>query len=150
MELILWRHAEAEDGSDDLARALTRRGQQQAARMARWLRERLPRSTRVMCSEARRSVQTASALTKSYEIVPVLNPGASLPEILRLVNWLGDDEVVVLVGHQPWLGELASTLMSGEAQYWAVKKGGVWWLQHRQRDGVMQVRLQAMMTPGML
>ena len=150
MELILWRHAEAEEGSDDLPRALTRRGQQQAARMARWLRERLPRSARVMCSEATRAIQTASALTKSYEVVPVLNPGASLPEILRLVNWLADDEVVVLVGHQPWLGELASTLMTGEAHYWVVKKGGVWWLQRRQRGGATQVRLQAMVTPGML
>ena len=150
MELILWRHAEAEEGSDDLARALTRRGQQQAARMARWLRERLPHSARVLCSEAVRAKQTASALTKSYEIAPVLNPGASLPEVLRLINRLADDEVVVLVGHQPWLSELASTLMTGEAHYWAMKKGGVWWLQRRLRGGTMQMRLQAMMAPWML
>lgn len=150
MELILWRHAEAEEGTDDMARALTRRGQQQAAKMARWLRERLPHSTRVLCSEAKRSIQTASALSKSYEVVPALNPDSTLPEILRLINWMSDDEAVVLVGHQPWIGALASTMMTGEAHWWAVKKGGVWWLQRRDRNGVMQVRLQAMIVPSML
>ena len=34
MELILWRHAEAEDTNPDLARALTRKGRNQASRMA--------------------------------------------------------------------------------------------------------------------
>lgn len=37
MDLILWRHAEAEDGSNDLARTLTRKGQQQTGQMAAWL-----------------------------------------------------------------------------------------------------------------
>ena len=37
MNLILWRHAEAEDGADDLQRALTGKGRRQAARMAQWL-----------------------------------------------------------------------------------------------------------------
>ena len=37
MDLILWRHAEAEVGSDDLARRLTVRGAKQARQMAAWL-----------------------------------------------------------------------------------------------------------------
>ncbi len=40
MDLILWRHAEAEKanpGSDDLTRALTAKGEKQATRMAAWL-----------------------------------------------------------------------------------------------------------------
>jgi len=44
MDLILWRHAEAEDagGKPDLERNLTRHGRKQAARMAEWLKPRLP------------------------------------------------------------------------------------------------------------
>ncbi|XLM20156.1 histidine phosphatase family protein, partial [Chromobacterium piscinae] len=75
MDLILWRHAEAEEGVDDLARALTRRGQQQASRMASWLRNRLPEHYVLLASEARRSQQTAAYLAKSYEVLPELNPG---------------------------------------------------------------------------
>ena len=48
MDLILWRHAEAEvlrEGSDDLARSLTPKGERQAARMATWLDGHLPEGT---------------------------------------------------------------------------------------------------------
>ena len=34
MDLLLWRHAEAEDGEDDLKRRLTERGEKQARDMA--------------------------------------------------------------------------------------------------------------------
>ena len=47
MDLILWRHAEAEDwteGCDDLQRSLTGRGEKQAKRMAAWLDRQLPRA----------------------------------------------------------------------------------------------------------
>jgi phosphohistidine phosphatase len=38
MELILWRHAEAEDGIPDMARELTSKGKKQAKHMAAWLK----------------------------------------------------------------------------------------------------------------
>ena len=41
MDLILWRHAEAEEGDNDLARELTPKGEKQAARVAEWLLQRL-------------------------------------------------------------------------------------------------------------
>ena len=43
MDLIFWRHAEAEnrrEGQDDLERALTHKGERQAQRMAAWLNQR--------------------------------------------------------------------------------------------------------------
>ena len=58
MDLILWRHAEAEeaaDGGDDLERALTSRGEKQAARMAGWLDRQLPEGLRVLASPAKRT-----------------------------------------------------------------------------------------------
>ena len=51
MELILWRHADAEDGLPDLSRRLTPRGIKQAERMAAWLLQRLPGKFHVIVFE---------------------------------------------------------------------------------------------------
>ncbi|OHX13055.1 SixA phosphatase family protein [Chromobacterium sphagni] len=150
MDLILWRHAEAEEGVDDLARALTRRGQQQASQMASWLRQRLPDNYLLLASEARRSQQTANYLAKSYTVLPELNPGAEVDEVLAAVGWPDAERAVVLVGHQPYIGWLAARLLAEQQQMWSVKKGSVWWLNHRERNGYEQTRLKLMLTPGML
>ena len=42
MELILWRHADAEDGAPDLERRLTPKGRKEAERVAAWLLAHLP------------------------------------------------------------------------------------------------------------
>ena len=56
MDLILWRHAHAgdplADPLQDLQRALSPKGERQAKRMAEWLNQRLPESTRVLVSPA--------------------------------------------------------------------------------------------------
>ncbi|KIA82124.1 MULTISPECIES: SixA phosphatase family protein [Chromobacterium] len=150
MDLILWRHAEAEEGVDDLARALTRRGQQQASRMASWLRNRLPEHYVLLASEAVRSQQTAAYLAKSYTVLPELNPGAEVDDVLRAVGWPEAGGTVVVAGHQPYIGWLAARLLAEQQQMWSVKKGSVWWLNHRERHGIEQVRLKLMLTPGML
>jgi len=86
MELILWRHAEAEDGSPDLERELTGKGRKQAARMADWLNPRLPPDIRILSSPASRTLQTAQALGRDYEVVPELAPGASAEEVLAQIT----------------------------------------------------------------
>lgn len=150
MDLILWRHAEAEEGSDDMQRALTRRGQKQASAMATWLRKQLPDDFALLASEALRSQQTAALFAKSYEVVPALNPDASVEQVLAAIDWPRSGKTIVLVGHQPYIGRLAATLMSEQPLLWSVKKGAIWWLSHRERHGIEQIRLKAMMTPAML
>lgn len=150
MDLILWRHAEAEEGSDDMQRALTRRGQKQASAMASWLRKQLPDDLALLASEALRSQQTAALFAKSYEVVPALNPDASVEQVLTAIDWPRSGKTIVLVGHQPYIGRLAATLMSEQPLLWSVKKGAIWWLSHRERHGIEQIRLKAMMTPAML
>ena len=80
MDLILWRHAEAEDarGNDDLGRALTARGRAQAERMAMWLRTRLPATTRILASPALRCQQTVAALGRAATTVAAIAPGNPL------------------------------------------------------------------------
>lgn len=153
MDLILWRHAEAEviaDGQDDLQRALTPKGERQARRMAAWLNHRLPATTRVLVSPALRCRQTADALGREVRIVPTIAPDAPITALIEASRWPKSSEPVLLCGHQPTLGQLAAHLLAGVEQEWAVKKGAVWWLRWRQRDGEPEVTLHAVQGPDAL
>lgn len=147
MDLILWRHAEAEDGSPDLERALTERGRKQAARMADWLTPRLPPDIRILASPAERTRQTAQALGRDYAVEPVLAPGATAAEALAAAGWPEAARPVLIVGHQPTLGRIAAHLLAGAAGDVSVKKAGVWWFQSRMRNGELQVVLRAVAGP---
>jgi phosphohistidine phosphatase len=153
MDLILWRHAEAHvlrEGQSDLERVLTPKGERQAQRMAEWLNHRLASSTRVLVSPAERTQQTAKALGRKFKTVQALAPEASALALLDAARWPDAPEPVLIVGHQPALGQLAALLLSGGAQEWAVKKGAVWWLRSRVREGEPQVFLQAVQAPDCL
>lgn len=154
MDLILWRHAEAEEGLDDLARQLTDKGHQQAKLSARWLKKNLPADAQLWVSEAVRSQQTAAYLSKNSTIVPLLNPSISarrLPDLLRNQNAAG---TLVWVGHQPWIGQLCAWLLNGHWQnesYWSVKKSGFWWFDlYLDEEGAPHAKLKAMLTPATL
>ena len=154
MDLLLWRHCEAEPGEPDLGRALTGKGEKQARRMAAWLHAHLPDSARILASPAQRAQQTAQALAelapRKLKTVDALAPGASAEDALRAVRWPDARSVVVVVGHQPTLGRVASRLLSGAEADWPIKKGGVWWFGSRDRGGVEQVVLRAVMNPDLL
>jgi phosphohistidine phosphatase len=147
MDLILWRHAEAEDGSPDLERALTERGRKQAARMADWLTPRLPPDIRILASPAERTRQTAQALGRDYAVEPALAPGATAAEALAAAGWPEAARPVLIVGHQPTLGRIAARLLAGAEGDVSVKKAGVWWFQSRMRNGELQVVLRAVAGP---
>jgi phosphohistidine phosphatase len=147
MELILWRHAEAEDSFPDMDRALTKKGRQQASGMAAFLNKHLPPDTRILVSPSQRTQQTAHALGRAFLTVPGISPGCSPQAILHASNWPNENGCVLVVGHQPSLGIIASRLMAGEPQYWSVKKGAVWWLSSRERDGETQTVLRLSISP---
>lgn len=153
MDLILWRHAEAfemREVQDDLDRALTPKGERQAQRMADWLNRHLPSSTRVLVSPARRTQQTAAALERKSKTVPALAPDGTVEGLLNSVRWPEAREPVLVIGHQPTLGLCAAYLLSGQPQPWSVRKGGVWWLRAREREGVLGVVLHAVVGPDLV
>jgi len=153
MDLILWRHAEAietRDGKDDFDRALTPKGERQAQRMAAWLNRQLPSSARVLVSPARRAQQTAAALDRKLRTLPDLAPEATVEALLHAARWPEAKEPTLVVGHQPTLGLAAAYLLSGQALGWSVRKGGVWWLRGREREGELQVVLHAVVSPDMV
>lgn len=150
MELILWRHAEAEDGIPDAARKLTDKGLKQAQVMAEWLKPRLPKNTRIIVSPSKRTQQTASALGSDFETVKEIGAGASARTILATAGWPAAKGAVVVVGHQPTLGEVAAALMSGEPAEWNIRKGAVWWFSHKEKAGITETVLRAVIAPDML
>ena len=134
MDLIIWRHADAQDESEapsDLERALTGKGEKQAQRMAEWLNRRLAGSTRILVSPARRCQQTAAALGRPVTTVATIGPGARVDALLQAAGWPDAAEPVLVVGHQPTLGLVAARLLAGVEQPWSMKKAAVWWLRRR-------------------
>jgi phosphohistidine phosphatase len=160
MDLILWRHAEAHEHPDplngqpgdalDLERRLTPRGEKQAARMAGWLDRQLPESTRVYASPAQRADQTAQALGRRYRPRDELLPGCEALPLLALAQWPLARAPVLLVGHQPTLGQLIAHLLGLSARECSVKKGAVWWLRYRERAGKPQAVVVTVQTPEMV
>jgi len=150
MELILWRHAESEDGIPDAQRKLTAKGLKQAENMAAWLKARLPKETVVLVSPAKRAQQTARALTAKFETRPELGTGTAPQTLLKAAGWPHGRGAVVIVGHQPTLGQAAALLLTGTAAEWSIKKGAVWWITHRARHGRSETILLAVMSPELL
>ena len=157
MDLIFWRHAEAEEAregdlqaSADLARALTARGEKQAARMAGWLDRQLPGSTRILVSPARRCEQTALALGRKFKIREELVPGATPVQLLELVQWPLGKSPVLVIGHQPTLGQTIAQLLGFQESDCSLKKGAVWWLRSREREGQNQTVVLTVQSPELL
>lgn len=150
MELILWRHAEAEDSHPDMERALTAKGLKQAEKMAAWLRPRLAADTRILVSPATRTQQTAAALGLDFITLEALAPGASAQSLLHAAGWPNAPGITLVIGHQPTLGMAAAFAMTGRIDYWSVKKAAVWWIISRMRDGEQQSVLRSVISPEQL
>jgi phosphohistidine phosphatase len=157
MDLILWRHAEAEDGDShtpDAKRRLTPRGEKQARKMAAWLNGRLTHKTLVLVSPTERTQQTAHALGLPFEIEPKIGIGADCADLLAAVGWpnskVSRGGTAIIVGHQPTLGRLAALLLSGTEADWPVKKGAAWWFSRRTREGEDQIKLRWAGTPDLM
>jgi len=143
MELILWRHADAEDGADDMARRLTRKGEKQARTMAKWLRAHLPDEYTLLASPAVRAQQTAAALETKIVTDHALAPGATPSAIIQAAQ--KHKGLIIVVGHQPDLGRTAAQLMANARGEWSVQKGAIWWL-----EGAAPARVKAVVSPDLL
>jgi phosphohistidine phosphatase len=145
MDLILWRHAEAEEGAPDAERGLTKKGERQAEKMAKWLSTRVQKPARILASPTVRTQQTAATLNADFAIVKEIGVGSSAQRILQATGWPNAEGTVIVVGHQPTLGQLAALLLAGVELDWTIKKGAVWWLQTQ--DGAAAPLLRAVLTP---
>jgi len=140
MRLFLIRHAIAEEahlGLSDAARALTLEGRERMLLELRGLERLGFRFERLLHSPLRRARETAELLAPlvagELEVCELLAapPGPALRACLA-------GESLALVGHEPWLTQLAGELL-GEAYGLPLKKGGVLVLEGAARPGGMQL-----------
>jgi phosphohistidine phosphatase len=153
MDLILWRHADAEpatEGQPELERRLTDRGHRQAARIARWLHGQLPEEITIIVSPAERARQTAVKLERKFRVLEQIGPEASAPQILEAAGWPESKRPVLVVGHQPSLGSAAALAMTGVQADWTIRKAAVWWLRQRARDDGDRCVLVCVQSPETL
>ncbi|MGB7816924.1 MAG: histidine phosphatase family protein [Methylotenera sp.] len=133
--ILLWRHAEArpadvESSENEMARELTKKGQRQAKQMAHWLKQYLPKETLLLSSPAVRAYQTAEALKTKVIISEALSPHTSLQAVLDCLAGLESSQKnLLVVGHQPWMGELVAHLTGFSGAEIDIKKGAIWWLR---------------------
>lgn len=157
MDLILWRHAEAELASGDITdefRKLTSKGLKQASKMAYWLDSTLPDTCKILVSPAIRTRDTAEALAtcgRKFKICPELGTAATVQDVLLAANWPQSREPVLIIGHQPYLGQVVGELLGHPLHDYPVRKANVWWISQKQRDAEeMQTYLKAIMTPDLV
>ena len=116
--LILLRHAKSDwsGGEPDHERPLAARGRRQAPEAGRWLAEHVAEIDLAVVSPAERARTTWSLAAAELTVTPPVRLdervyGASSGSLLRVVRDLPDAvRTVVLVGHNPGLEDLASTL----------------------------------------
>ena len=111
MRLVLIRHAKAEQGSPDLDRALSDRGRSDAAAIGRWLAGQGIAPDRVVTSPSRRTRQTWELAGTTPPEVDGRIYDNTVADLLDVIRETPDDvQTLVLVGHNPSMGELAATI----------------------------------------
>ena len=128
MLVLLLRHAEAASRDadrypDDSLRPLVRRGEKIQRAMSKDLRKRKLIPSRVFSSPWKRAWQTARILVEETRLPKKARvscpPLAGPPDLAALTAALGPlapEAVIALVGHDPWIGELAALLLTGKPE----------------------------------
>ena len=151
MDLLLWRHAHAHDalsGQSDMDRALSRKGEKQASAMASWLNERLPADTLILCSPAKRTLQTVAFLNRAYQVCDDIAPDGNASALLNAVDWPHAKHAVLVVAHQPFLAETVAQLLHLNLERpMSFRKGGLWWIRHQVKEACSDVQLVCVQNP---
>jgi len=128
MLILIVRHAQAgeQDATkypDDSERPLTRAGKAAHADVSAELAKRKLVPEAILSSPWKRAWQTAEIMAKEFsgkknklkpKAAPALAQAPDLEAIKAELAGIGEIETVALVGHEPWLGELASLLLTGD------------------------------------
>ncbi len=149
MLLLLIRHAQAAEHDaarypDDALRPLVPKGRKIQRRMTRELRKHGVIPGRVLSSLWKRAWQTARIVIDELDLprrARVACPAlAAPPDLDDLAHQIGDasaEEVIALVGHEPWMGELAAMLLVGKRRGLAIDfaKSGIMGIEMERIDG---------------
>ena len=120
MRLYLMQHGTALSKEEDAERPLSSFGIEQVRKSAAGIRQLLPGIDLIACSPKRRAHQTAALVAEAvrFPYSDILVSEAFLPkaepqEVMGLLDREAGDSRILLVGHQPCLGRLATDLLQG-------------------------------------
>ena len=162
MELLVIRHAIAEDrevwahtGHDDGLRPLTPRGVERMERAARGLQALVGKIDVLATSPMVRAAQTAEIVARAFGgPAPVELDALAGGSEQEQLDWLREQDgsgVIAIVGHEPWLGELVSWLLSNQGHgFVELKKGAACLLAFPGRAGPGAARLCWALPPRAL
>ena len=118
--------------------------------MAAWLDERMGDDWRVLVSPAKRTLQTVKPLGREFEVSAAIGTGTNARALIRATGWPEGRHNVLVVGHQPTLGEVAADLLGLPEEGLSVRKGSIWWFTSRDRGGGMVTLLKAVVDTDLL
>jgi phosphohistidine phosphatase len=163
MYLLVIRHAAAMEkeefartGRSDDERPLTPAGKKEMARVARGLRELVPKLDALAPSPLVRSRETAAIVARAYRrkvdaATRSLEPKARPTSFARWLATQRKTATVAVVGHEPHLGALVTWLLAGvDERRVELKKAGACLLRFDgkpRRDGA---RMEWLLTPAQL
>ncbi len=161
--LLLVRHAIAQDRDEafeqqlsDAERPLTNKGRRRMRRIAAGLHHTTGAVERILSSPLRRAHQTAEILSIEYPDCPVilcdvLGPGQPIPSLIPLLAEEANEGTLIVIGHEPDLGQLISLLLCGYIRATVqLKKGGAAMLDFPGKIGSAQGQLLWLLTPRQL
>jgi phosphohistidine phosphatase len=162
MKLYIVRHAIAvprgTPGMEDDERSVTEEGMAKMRQSAAGIRTLGYIPEVILTSPLLRARQTADVLLEAFgkqvelKIVPALAPGGAHQELYRDIG-LYEKKLVslMLVGHQPSLGEIAGEIAFGSPEHFIeFKKGGTCLIELESVRGTPKGSLIALLTPSIL
>lgn len=163
MDLFLLRHGLAGERDeirypDDSLRPLTAEGRRKMRRIAAGMRALDLEFDAIWSSPYLRARQTAEIVADAFRarnrmgLVPELAPDGGARRLLRRLRGKHPPgSQILLVGHEPYLGELAGLLISGRAGLpLALKKGGLCLLSLETPARGRGAALEWLLTPRQL
>ncbi|MEA5077152.1 MAG: phosphohistidine phosphatase SixA [Anaerolineaceae bacterium] len=163
MKILLMRHAEAMDRNpkkfpDDQLRPITKTGQKKTEEAARALAKMEQRVYLVLSSPLTRTQQTANIMRKGLHLskerlalTDFLAPLGDLDALIEQMRKMDPFSTLLLVGHEPELGELISILLSGDRTlHIEIKKGSICCLTTDELTAGKCATLEWLLTPGQL
>lgn len=90
------------------------------------------------------------ALGRKHKMRSELAPGTTADAVLEVAGWPNGKSVVLLVGHQPSFGNTIALLLGLKQDACPVRKGAVWWIRSRERDGDVQTVVVTVQSPEFL
>ncbi len=118
MRLYLMRHGEALSAGDDASRPLSEKGRKEAAYSSRLaVEEKSMAVSRILHSPKIRALETAEILSRAFNTSPAVVESDDLLPHDDPLAWTSrlqqEQEDIALVGHLPFLANLAETLLQG-------------------------------------